>query len=347
MKGVIKFSFCFLFFFYACKKDQPPQPSSQQVSPGSPGFVYILNEGNFMASNGSVTRLNLSDGSVVTDYYASQNNNASIGDVPQSMCAHNGNFYVVVNNSNKILVINKYTFQVSAQITGFNSPRFILPVSNSKAYVSDLYAGALAVVDLINFSLSSSISLPGWSEEMALAYGKVFVTNRSSAYVYVLNTINDQMTDSIHVGYGSNSIGEDKNGKLWVLSQGNATLNIPAQLTRINPLTNAVEATFTFSSSPHLPHCLRVNGNKDVLYFLDVDGVYRMPINGSLPSTSFIAQGSRTFYGLGVDPQNETVYVSDAIDYNQQGKIFRYASSGSEMDQFTAGIIPGYFYFDK
>ena len=65
----------------------------------------------------------------------------------------------------------------------------------------------------------------------------------------------------------------------------------------------------------------------------------------TLPTTAFIANNSNTFYGLGIDPVNQDVYVSDAIDYVQNGIIFRYSSSGSLIHQFNSGIIPGAFLF--
>ena len=336
-----------IFMLNSCKKDIPPVPTAQQLTSGGSGFVYILNEGNFMASNGSVTRLNLNDGMVFTDYYAAQNTNLTLGDVPQSMCEHNGKFYIVVNNSGKVVCVDKYSFQKQSQLSGFNSPRFFLPVSGNKAYVSDLYANAISVVDLSNFSIVNSIPLTGWSEEMIERYGKVFVTNKTSSFVYVLNTITDQLIDSIPTGYGPCSLCEDKNGKLWILCQGNSTQNLQASLLRINPITNTIDTSYDFTGSSHHPSCLRINGPGDVLYYLDSDGVYRMPINGGIPLNAHISQGNRNFYGLGIDPQNEMIYIADAIDFNQNGKIFRYNSSGSELDSFNSGIIPGFFYFDK
>ena len=49
------------------------------------------------------------------------------------------------------------------------------------------------------------------------------------------------------------------------------------------------------------------------------------------------------YYGLTVDPSSGEVYVADAIDYQQQGKIYRYSASGEEIDEFYVGIIPGAF----
>ena len=36
-------------------------------------------------------------------------------------------------------------------------------------------------------------------------------------------------------------------------------------------------------------------------------------------------------------------YVADAIDYQQQGIVYRYSSEGELIDEFYVGIIPGAF----
>ena len=44
-----------------------------------------------------------------------------------------------------------------------------------------------------------------------------------------------------------------------------------------------------------------------------------------------------------VNPVNGEVYVADAIDYQQQGMIYRYSPEGKLIDEFYVGIIPGAF----
>jgi len=72
-------------------------------------------------------------------------------------------------------------------------------------------------------------------------------------------------------------------------------------------------------------------------------GNWILPLQLCLPA--LISQGSRNLYGLGVDPTTGNIYVSDAIDYVQKGKVYRYHPDGSLIDSFTAGVIPGGFYF--
>jgi hypothetical protein len=51
------------------------------------------------------------------------------------------------------------------------------------------------------------------------------------------------------------------------------------------------------------------------------------------------------FYGLAIHPQDESIWLSDARDYVQQGKVFRYMSDATFMNEWDAGIIPGAFFF--
>ena len=76
--------------------------------------------------------------------------------------------------------------------------------------------------------------------------------------------------------------------------------------------------------------------------------VYKMSITATTsPASAFIQQGSRAFYGLCVDPDDETIYVSDAIDYMQNGNILRYKADGTYVSTFKAGISPGFMWVEE
>jgi len=344
-KVYIYLLFICILFGVSCKKDKPEEKIDPQISIGSSGGVYITNEGNFQFGNAKLSYYDIAKGIVTEDLYEPVNN-VSLGDVCQSMCLFNSKAYVVVNNSGKVVVVNPLTFAASATITGFPSPRYFLPVSKSKAYVTNYNAGCISIVDLSSNVVSGSILCPGWTEELELAYGKAFVTNQYRDKVYVVNTSTDIMEDSIQVSYGSNSIKEDKNGKLWVLCGGSQANNIHAALYRINPLTLQVEQSFQFPDITDSPWRLDINGTNDTLYFLNKD-IYRMTItSGGLPGTPFITAGIRNFYGIGIEPASGILYVADAIDYVQKGKIYRYKPDGTLVNSFLAGITPGDFYFN-
>jgi hypothetical protein len=344
----MRYYFCIVitaFVFASCVKDKPLEPEETPVSIGSGHKVYITNEGNFMSNNASVSLYDVSSGSVVTDIYKSQNNNAALGDVCQSLIKANNSFYVVVNNSGKIVVTSSSDFKHKATISGLTSPRYMLPVTFQKCYVSDYSSNSISVLDLNSNSKTGTISCSGWTEQMAVIYNKAFVTNMKRNYTYVINTINDQITDSINVGINSGSIVIDKNSKVWILSSGDKANNVQARLSKIDPVTLQVEQSLNFGTSDG-PGNLCINAGKDTLYFLNTH-VYRMPVSSSaLPSIPFINSNANVFYGLGINDKDHTIYVSDAIDYIQKSSIMVYNSSGQLKTTFKAGINASGFYFE-
>lgn len=328
----------------ACIKDTPPVPTNQQINITGTGGVYIINEGAFQFGNASVDYLDFSNGQVSSDVYTAANA-TPLGDVAQSYTVINNKGYIVVNNSGKIEVVNPLTFKSISTITGFLSPRYILPVSVNKAYVSDFKSNSIVIIDLNTNTKTGSIPCKGWTEEMVLLYGKAYVTNYFSNYLYVVNTATDVIEDSLAVSWGGNSMRIDKNGKLWLLCSGEKLKSIKGALYKINPITKQVELSLQFPNADDAPFKLNSNGTNDTLYYLN-NNIYKMPINAnSLPASAFVQQGSKSFYGLGVNPINGDVYAGDAIDYIQKGKVYIYKNNGTPITNFLTGYVPAYFYF--
>ncbi|MEO6304493.1 MAG: DUF5074 domain-containing protein [Bacteroidia bacterium] len=335
----------FLITFTACVKDKPQDVIQPQVQLTNAKKVYIVNEGNFGSPNASVSLYDPGNGAVIENFYQTQNpSSPTIGDVAQCLSFINDNFYLVVNHSGKIIVCDDQ-FKKTNQITGLSSPRYIQAVSNQKAYVSDFNGNAINIINLNTNTKTGTIPCPGWTEKMVLIYNKVFVCNIKRNYTYVINTINDLKTDSILVGPNAGSLIIDKYDKLWVLSGGDSSNSVLGKLVKIDPLTNQVETSFQFNSGDH-PREFCINKTKDTLYFLN-GGVFRMPIASSaLPSNEFINRGTKNFYGLGINPNDHTIYAADALDYNSKANIYIYDASGVEKKHFNAGINANGFYFE-
>ncbi len=324
----------------SCKSDKPDVIEEKPVIT-TPHSVYITNEGNFQFGNASVSYYKPSDNSIVEDVFKA-NNQLALGDVCQSINYHNGNFYIVVNNSHKIVIVNSTTFQFVSEITGFNSPRYLLPVSAQKGYVTDLYNEKISIIDFATNTITGYISCSGWTEAIAMTEGKVFVSNLYRDKLYVIDTQSDHVTDSIQVSLGGNSITIDKNGKIWLLCSGSSVQ--AGALCHINPTTYSVIHSYSFLLGAN-PARLKSNASKDTLYWIN-GNVFRMAITDlSASTTPFISLSGANMYGLGIDPYSNEIYVSDAIDYVQKGVVYRYNSNGILINSFRAGIIPGDFYF--
>lgn len=330
---------------YSCVKDKPKEPLKLAISINAESAVLIINEGGYGYNNAEISIYDPASSAVAENYYKQQNNGDVLGDVCQSITKYNNNYYLVINNSNKIVVTKESDFTKTSTITGFNSPRYMLPITYNKAYVSDLYANSIQIVDLNTNAISGSITCMKGTEEMALLYNKAFVTNNNSNYCYVINTTTDVLTDSIAIGKGASSIVIDKNAKVWILASGNSANNETGKLVKINPLNLQVELTLAFNLNDS-PNKLCINKTRDTLYYLN-KGVNQLPItSNALPTNPLINQGAKIFYGLGINPKNYTIYVSDAIDYSQKSKIEIYKPNGTFVTNFNAGIISNGFCFE-
>lgn len=330
------------------------------------GGVLILNEGNFMYGNASLSYYNRQTGEVVNDVFYRQNG-VPLGDVAESAMIFDGELYVVINNSGKIVVVNfgKYkllkAFEFTHKITGLLSPRYIHFIDSTKAYISDLYAKAISIYDPVSYAVKGKINISNGSHdfyqhpsEQFVEYGNEIFTNCYSFdnKVLVFDKLSDKLIDSIEVLQQPNSMVLDKNGKIWVLCDGGFSGSpygdTPPGLARIDAVTHTVEKIFILPDD-NWPSKLCINGRRDTVYFLNGD-IWRMSVDASLlPEDPFIssgtASGERLFYGLGVDPVSSEVYVSDAIDHVQAGIVYRYNAKAEPVDTFGVGIIPGFFCF--
>lgn len=333
-------SFLFLLaVLFSCKKDESASTPSTPFTATS-GGVYISNEGVFNNGNSSITYYS-PGGTTAPDAFRTANG-TSLGDICQSMYLHNNKLYIVVNNSGKIEVCDPLSLKKTATITGLTSPRYFLPVSLTKAYVTDLFSGFISILNLQNNTVSGTISLSGWTEELIELNGMVYVANYISNKIFVIDPLTDLVMDSILAGPNGMSIQSDMNGKIWLLCS-NDYVSQPGALFRIDPLTKQVEFNHTFTLSEY-PARLRKNAAGTQLYLINSDVVKIDANTTTYPVSTFISNNSRNLYGLGVDPSG-IIYVSDAFNNNQKGKIYRYDQNGNELNRFDAGISPGDFLF--
>jgi hypothetical protein len=325
-------------------------PDDQRIHDPEESFlagdgVFIINEGNFTWGNGSLSYFSYDSLEVHNNIFA-RVNERPLGDVPNSMTINGDYVYIVVNNSGKIEVATKKSMKSVATVTGLLSPRNIAVINGEKAYVTSLYSDSLAIMDLKNNNISGYINIRRSSESIAVTGEKAFVTHwYGGDDIIVVNTENDEIVDSIKVGKEPESMVIDKNYILWVLCNGGWARENFAELVGINTQTNEIIKRYNFSSILDSPSSLGINGRGDTLFFLE-KGVRRMSINDcELPEFPFIGQKNRNFYKLGINPVNGDIFVTDAVDYQQNGFIYIFNSKGDSLNRHQLGIIPGLMYF--
>ena len=92
-----------------------------------------------------------------------------------------------------------------------------------------------------------------------------------------------------------------------------------------------------------------MNGSRDTLYYINKH-VYRFPLASAgepeiVIESSYSSDLSGGYYGLAIDPWTGDIYVGDAVDHAQQGRVYRYRKDGSPVDTMLVGVSPGAFAF--
>lgn len=306
--------------------------------------LFIVNEGNFGWGNASLSLYDIESSNVQNQIYQTANNENLVGDIAMSLAAINGNGYLTVNNSDKVVIVDLTTFEKIGEITSVNSPRFIKQVSASKAYLTSLYGNKIYVIDLELDSVVSTIQTGGWNEDLVLYNERIFTVNRDLDVIQIVDINTDVIIETVNIGKSPNSLVLDGNDQLWVLCDGGFEEE-KAELIAISTLDFSILTIFQFEDIQDSPRNLEINGDGSILYFIN-QGIVTMNISdSSLPSSVLVSPGNRTFYGLGIDPKTGDIYISDARDYVQEGQIYRYAFDGIEIANFKVGIIPGTFTF--
>jgi len=341
MHKIILYIFLVFLVAISCRK-RKPNLTPVVIKPSS---VYIVNEGNFGWGNGEISLYDPDTKTIENDLF-SRNNSYKLGDIAQSISEYNGKYYIVVNNSAKIEVVNKTDFKHISTITGFKSPRFFMPVSADRAYVTDLYDNQISVVDLINNSIITRIPIYGWTEEMLLYNDAIYVSNIHSDYIYKIDTKTHTLSDSVKVFYGSNSLAKDKDGNIWVASLGDSLKGFKGGITCIAANGKNILKSIPLTNAKEYISDLRINKTADTLYYINKH-IYALPTNSLvLPASPIFTSNGNNFYGLGVDPISSLVYAADAKEYVTNGIIYIIDPQlRTIINSFKTGIIPNGFLF--
>ncbi len=342
----------------ACSKDPIREviidPTDTTKASTYENGIFIINEGNYNWGNASVTFVDNKNNSVIQDIFT-KSNGRSLGDVAESMAIAGNLGYLLINNSNLIEVVTLKDFKSVHTISGLHAPRYFELVDSSKAYVTNLQ-NYISIIDLKNKTVSGTIQTTSWTENL-IRYDKFMLvtsigkfndpTAVRKAQILVIDTETDAIVDSIQTGKEPIGIVIDKKQKVWVLCSGGYDNFEAPSLIRINPELRVVEKVFTFPDPTQVPSRLCMNPSGDTIYFLK-GGVYQMPVTSSaLPSLPLIKPEGRRLYGLNIHPETGSIYITDAMDYVQNGAAYQYTVQGTLIKQYTTGRIPGSFCFTE
>lgn len=349
MKNYLMPFACITLLFASCSKDddQPTQPTLADYEKG----VLISNEGPFNNGSGTISFVS-NDFATVEHKIYRKVNGSDLGNIVQSLGFSGSDAYIVVSNSQKIMIADRYTFEKKDSITsGLENPRYFASNGINQGYITDWgdpmddSDDYVAVVDLRTNTISSVISVPFGPEKIVNYGNKIYVAHQGGyGFNNLISVISGNSVEStIAVGDIPNSmviLGD----YLYVLGGGQPDYSgneTAGSLTKIDLATKQVVATDTFGINEH-PSALTTDGSH--LYYSLNGKIYKTDVSAiSLPGNPII---DGFFYAL--EARNGLLYATDAGDYASRGKLLVYdLSTNQQIQDIQVGIIPGGIYFNE
>lgn len=313
--------------------------------------VIVINEGNFGDADGSFGFFDPSTETSTQDIYE-KSNDETVSGLFQSIFTYEDKSYLIDQTGHKIVVVEAETFKYIATISeDLYTPRY-MTVTNGKGYVSNwgpydnnwqLPDSYIAVIDLTTYTVSNSINTANGIEGMITVDNMVYAAASGSNEVQVIDPEKDEIVNGFETPFGPRLFAEDANGRLWVLCNDYVTSN----LVKIDITNQTISASFEIAGGAK---SIDVNGSGSKIYYLSAPwgaptAIYAVDNSATFAPQEPIISGD-SFYGFGVEPSDETIYVGLST-FTGNGTIVRYNSDGTELDNFAAGRNPNGFEFRK
>ena len=347
---------CSLFFFLLLLALIACEPEKKEAEPVSvfqePGF-FIVNEGPFQSGTGTIDFYYEDKDSLLSSVFQ-QKNNFPLGNIVQSVLSLDARYmYIVVNNANKIEIVNQQDFSSLNTIENIQLPRYIQPDAG-KLYVSswDNSVKVFALGDSVHLSLKKEIPAGTGPEKMWLENHTLWVLNQGGfdidSTVSIIDTQEDVLVKHLAVYPKPTGIVSDYKGRVWIMCSGRGWNGISqeddseAHLLCVDAATLEITKDLAFPDEHLHPVNLIIDPAGKILYYIYPQGVMSQEVDVDSLQMKWCWESPRMLYGIGVFKND--ILVSDPLNFNQRGRIYRISADGQIVDSLISGIIPGNFF---
>lgn len=365
-----------LCLFLSCREDYEIFIPEQKETGDGPqpidsiyGF-YLLNEGNMGSNKSTLDYYDYSTSTYMRNIYGYANPDVpkEMGDVGNDIAIYGSRLYAVINCSNKVEVMDKWTCRRIGQInvpncryirfdgpyaylTSYAGPVRIDPCYEQTGYVAKIDTATMQVVDtcLVGFQ----------PDELEIVDGKIYVAN-SGGYmvpnyertVSVIDLATFREVKRIDVDINLHHLRSDSHHQLWVSSRGDYYAN-PSRLYSVDTRTDCVTDTIDIAVSNYCldGDSLYVYGTEWSYIHMDWDITYGIVDvkTHEVKTRNFITDGTeqsiRMPYGIKVNPHTKDIYVTDAKNYVSPGTLYCFDKAGKCRWSVRTGDIPAHIVF--
>ncbi len=310
--------------------------------------LFVVCEGTYGNADGDITFYNTDDGSLVKSlYYAANQRDA--GDVVQSFEIADTLGFIVVNNSQKIIVVNMRDFRHVTTITGFSYPRSIVRADKKTLYVANGNGFAdnyIYRIDLEKLEKSDSLEVATGPEALVMAGNRLFASlsggwNNDGSTVLEIDAVNLTIVKGYETGLCPVDLAVGSGGEVWAYCKGVADYsNYPEVsytgmgLSRINPTSGNVSTIPFTAMLAQGTNNLAASKDGSTIYFIN-DALYAMASSATALPAEKLVEGS--FYAVEVDPKSGDLVALDS----DVSKALIYNRNGIRQLEFETGKFPG------
>lgn len=312
--------------------------------------IYVLNEGNFSDSNGTITSVDVEAQSVTNQAFEKVNNRPLAGLV-QSASIFNDKLYISLNRANKIEIADPQSLESIATIPLTTNITDLEVLDGNTAYATNLYnsvsVDSVSIIDLASGEETKQRIPVGDQPRDILKVGSlVYVANTgfsgSGKTVSVIDTQTNTVIKSIDVGVAPVQLVLDNANQVWVVCSGlvpydDTTQEIPGSIYILDGESASVVEQIDVNGHPSA----LVLDEKNNRGFLLDGGVKVIDLNTKQITDTLIEMQNATaiFYSS----KEERIYLGKRPQvgpYSQPGKVVRYNLQGAAIDSFGVGISP-------
>ncbi|NCP83330.1 MAG: hypothetical protein GW823_00245, partial [Bacteroidetes bacterium] len=302
-------------------------------------------EGLFNSGTSSISSYNPETKEIVQNVFKNANNTAVIGDILQSAKEIDGELYLVVNNSHKIMVVDPTTLVLKRSLImpESASPRYVEKGNDNEILVTDIFGNSVNRLNKTSGEVVGQIALGTTSEELIRVGTKVFVANpgpylNSANTISVIEISNNSVSKIETEGVNIVSIKVDNSGMVWAVATGNY-VDKTGKIIIIDSENLSIVKTIDVGGSPSE---LDINNSTNEVFVLNSPTIQVIDLKTYIIKQTSLVIGS--FYTLSVDENDKKLYLTDPKDYTSNGILKVYSLSGDSLDQVTVGVNPGFIH---
>lgn len=337
-----------VFLSASCHRPGPdPKPPIDTQAAG----IYVLNEGLFQMNNSTLSYYDLSTGTLTDDIFL-QTNQRGLGDVGNDLKSYGAKLYAVINNSNRVEIMDLGTAKSLRSISLPNKQPRCICFHGGKAYIS-CFDGDVVRIDTASLEVDATVHSGPNPDGICVCNGKLYVANSGGLnYPNYNNTVsvfdlnNFTLTKTITVETNPSLLNSYDNRYVYLVSHGDYA-GTPSNFQKIDASTDQVVKTFNIEVSNFTIY-------DHFAYFYNFDYVNTNPHivvmdlqKDEIVKENFISDGTviQAPYGISVNPLNGDVYVSDAFDFTVTGEVFCFDQNGKKKFSFESGLNPNKLVF--